>query len=38
MKKIAVKFLSALSLVAVLGTIALSAACPAAETGEGEGE
>lgn len=36
MKKIAFKFLAALSMIAVLGGVALtSAACP---TGEGEGE
>jgi hypothetical protein len=38
MKKIAVKLVSALSLIAVLGTVAVTAACPAEGEGEGEGE
>ncbi len=38
MKTIAVKFLSVLSLVAVLGTVAMTAACPAAEADAGDGE
>lgn len=38
MKKIAIKVLSALSLVAVLATVAMTTACPPAAEGEGEGE
>jgi len=38
MKKIAVKFLSALALVAMVGTVAATAACPTTSEGEGEGE
>ncbi len=37
MKNVAIKFISALALVAMFGTVAATAACPAAE-GEGEGE
>ena len=37
MKNIAIKFVSALALVAMFGTVAFTAACPPAE-GEGEGE
>ncbi len=38
MKTIAVKFLSVLSLVAVIGTVAMTAACPDSSATEGEGE
>lgn len=38
MKNIAIKVLSVLSLVAVLGTVAATTACPAPAEGEGEGE
>jgi hypothetical protein len=38
MKTIAVKFLAVFSLAALLGGVALTAGCPAADAGEGEGE
>ncbi len=38
MKIVAVKFLAALSLAALLGTVAFTSACPAPAPAEGEGE